>query len=179
MSHTTVPLHMLADPRIPFPSSATATACQPDPARFVHEYGAGADDRARIEQAKAACTACPLAVACLKWALANEKLTPTGIWAATTARQRTALRKTLVERLGPDWAGAGAVAARDRTREQRDRARRLNPPTVRDRALSALEHERIPTRPTPYEPWREPMTPARQAHNRRQLLAALTTKTAA
>lgn len=45
--------------------------------------------------------------------------------------------------------------------------------------MARLELELIPTRPAPYEPWKEPLTPARQAQNMAILKAALTTKAAA
>ncbi|MBZ4019674.1 Lsr2 family DNA-binding protein [Streptomyces purpurogeneiscleroticus] len=44
--------------------------------------------------------------------------------------------------------------------------------TEREQALAHLELELIPTRPTPYEPWRQPLTPDRQAQNRAILEAA-------
>lgn len=44
--------------------------------------------------------------------------------------------------------------------------------------MGRLELESIPVRPAPYEPWREPLTDARRAQNRRLLEAALTQKAA-
>jgi hypothetical protein len=99
------------------------------------------------------------------------------VWAAATARQRTNLRKNLKARLGADWVAV--VAEQDRRREQKKQAARPTPPTVREQALARLELELIPTRPEPYEPWREPLTPARQAQNLNLLKAALSTKAAA
>ncbi|UQA91047.1 hypothetical protein [Streptomyces halobius] len=96
---------------------------------------------------------------------------------ATTARQRTTLRKSLERRLGADWVGV--VAEEDRRQQEKQRAARLAPPTVRDQVMARLELELIPTRPAPYEPWREPMTPARQVHNMAIPKAALSTKAAA
>lgn len=93
------------------------------------------------------------------------------MWAATTARQRTLLRKDLVRRLGEDWVGV--VAAQERRKQEKQHATRTTPPTVREQALARLELELISSRPDPYQPWREPMTPARQAHNRATLEAAL------
>ncbi|MGG7568982.1 hypothetical protein [Streptomyces sirii] len=104
-------------------------------------------------------------------------MTPTGVWEATTTRQRKQLRKQLTARLGADWVGV--VAEQDRKTQEWQRAPRVLPPTVREQALARLELELIPTRTAPYEPWREPMTPARQAQNQRLLTAALSTKTAA
>ncbi|MFH8698783.1 hypothetical protein [Streptomyces chartreusis] len=47
------------------------------------------------------------------------------------------------------------------------------PPTAREERLARLELELIPTRPRPYEPWREPLTPERRAYNLRLLGLAL------
>lgn len=99
------------------------------------------------------------------------------MWAATTRRDRLRLNKQLTERLGEDWVGV--VAEQDRRRQEQQRTARLAPPTVREQALAQLELELIPTRPTPYEPWRQPLTPDRQAHNRALLEAALAAKAAA
>jgi WhiB family redox-sensing transcriptional regulator len=129
-----------------------------------------------LAKAKLACADCPVVTGCLKWALANPTLAPNGVRAATTARQRTALRNDLVARLGTDWVAV--VAEQDRKRQQQRRAARVVPPTVREQALARLEVELIPTRPEPYEPWREPITPERATHNRRLLELALTSKAA-
>jgi WhiB family redox-sensing transcriptional regulator len=71
----------------------------------------------------------------LKWALANPHLTPTGVWAATTQRDRNRLRRNLRERLGDDWIGV--VAERDRRRRERKKAARLAPPTTVREAVTA------------------------------------------
>ncbi|MGW2975559.1 WhiB family transcriptional regulator, partial [Streptomyces mirabilis] len=94
MSRTAkVPALIEADPRILFPHTDAPLACRTNPDWFAHEHGQSSkDDLARIERAKTACSGCPIAAGCLKWALANRELTSTGIWAATTARQRTGLR---------------------------------------------------------------------------------------
>ncbi|WP_398691773.1 hypothetical protein [Streptomyces atratus] len=104
---------------------------------------------------------------CLKWVLANPDLTKTGVWAATTKRDRTQLRKQLVARLGEDWIGV--VAEQDRLRRERARTARIVPPTVRELALARLDLEGIPTRPAPYNRWKEPITPAQAASNRHVL----------
>ncbi|WUT01741.1 WhiB family transcriptional regulator (plasmid) [Streptomyces sp. NBC_00708] len=170
-----------ADDRIPFPTSDQPLSCRTDPALFaIEDVDTAEDPRARekaLAHARRACSACPVVTDCLKWALANPDLTPTGVWAATTKRARTRLRNQLAARLGPDWVGV--LAERDRRRRERQHAARLAPPAVRDQALARLELELIPTRPEPYEPWCEPMTPARQAQNRAVLQAALTTPVAA
>ncbi|MFE2584559.1 WhiB family transcriptional regulator [Streptomyces sp. NPDC059378] len=102
------------DPSIPFPAPPTRTACQQAPRTFDVDRGEITDPAAtdRIRQAKTACRACPIATACLRWALANPTLTRTNVWAATTAPERAALRKRLVGRLGPNWVG---VMARQRS----------------------------------------------------------------
>jgi len=107
-------LTVQADARIPFPYSPTPTACRTQPQTFAYDRGTGSDPevRARIAQAKFACRRCPIATACLQWALAHPELTPEGIWAATTATERTGLRNRLVARLGKDWVGV--VAGRRR-----------------------------------------------------------------
>ena len=173
----TAPDTPLADSRIAFPRADAPTRCQADPQVFAIEDVVGRAERRRaLDKAKRACGACPIVTGCLKWALANPELTTAGVWAATTARDRTALRADLVRRLGPDWAGV--VAAKDRRPPKKPRAPRTAPPTARDQAIARLELELIPSRPAPYEPWKEPLTPARQAHNRAVLAAALRTRAA-
>ncbi|MGW1007716.1 WhiB family transcriptional regulator [Streptomyces sp. NPDC002520] len=169
---------VVADDRIPFPHTDAPTRCQDDPKLFAIEDVTERTEREKaLAKAKLACSGCPIVTGCLKWALANRQLTPTGVWAATTARERTKLRKDLVRRLGKDWVGV--VAEQDRRRQEKQLAARLAPPTVRATVMARLELELIPTRPAPYEPWKEPMTPARQAQNWAVLKAALSTKAAA
>ncbi|WP_370424344.1 WhiB family transcriptional regulator (plasmid) [Streptomyces sp. QH1-20] len=161
-----------ADDRVPFPHTDQTLGCRTNPALFEIDAIPASDSRARekaLANAARVCSGCPIVQGCLKWALANPKLTKNGVWAATTSRDRTKLRKKLVDRLGEDWVAV--VAEQDRRREQR--AARIVPPTVREQALARLELELIPARPAPYEPWREPMTPSRQEENRRLLLAAI------
>lgn len=169
-----------ADTRIPFPVSDQPLACRTNPSLFSIEDVSTTDDpRAREKataQAKQACSGCPVVTECLKWALANPDLTPTGVWAATTKRDRKRLRKQLVTRLGDDWAGV--VANQDRRRREQRRTARIAPPTVRDQALARLELELVPTRPEPYNPWKQPITPQQAASNRRVLELALTGKAA-
>ncbi|MEU6503896.1 WhiB family transcriptional regulator [Streptomyces californicus] len=166
---------LAADPRLPFPVSDQPLACRTEPALFAIEDVSTADDpRAREKataQAKKACAGCPVAAECLKWVLANPELTPGGVWAATTKRDRTRLRKDLVARLGDDWPGV--VADQDRRRREQQRAERIAPPTVRGQALARLELELVPTRPEPYNPWSQPITPQQAAANRRVLELAL------
>ncbi|MFD7667763.1 WhiB family transcriptional regulator [Streptomyces sp. NPDC059788] len=166
---------VLADDRFPFPRTETPTRCQADPALFAIEEVTGRTARKRtLAKAKLACSGCPVVTDCLKWALAHKELTPTGVWAATTARQRNALRRSLERRLGTGWIDI--VAEQDRRQQEKRRAARLAPPAVRETALARLERELIPTRPVPYEPWKEPMTPARQERNVAILKAALSTR---
>ncbi|MGP4004472.1 WhiB family transcriptional regulator [Streptomyces sp. 8N706] len=159
-----------ADPRIPFPFTDTPTACQTHPRWFSHEQTSTRAAEQDIAKAKLACSGCPIVTDCLKWALAHPDLTRVGVWAATTTRQRGQLRRRLANRLGPDWVGV--IAQRDQDARQRPRPplpQATTAPTEREKTLARLEPELIPTRPTPYEPWREPLTPHRQAHNRHLL----------
>ncbi|MFD6478968.1 WhiB family transcriptional regulator [Streptomyces anulatus] len=169
-----------ADTRLPFPVSDQPLACRTDPALFAIEDVSTADDpRAREKattEARQACSTCPVVTECLKWALANPDLTPTGVWAATTKRDRTRLRKQLVARLGADWPGV--VAEQERRRRERERTVRVAPPTVREEAFARLELELVPTRPEPYNPWKQPITPQQAASNRRVLELALAGKAA-
>ncbi|MEU2865998.1 WhiB family transcriptional regulator [Streptomyces mirabilis] len=93
------------DQRIPLPTPATPTACHSNPQAFDVDRGEVTDPAAadRIRQAKATCRTCPIAAACLRWALTHPDLTRIGVWAATTAPDRTALRRRLENRLGPNW----------------------------------------------------------------------------
>ncbi|WUS43364.1 WhiB family transcriptional regulator [Streptomyces mirabilis] len=75
------------DQRIPLPTPATPTACHSNPQAFDVDRGEVTDPAAadRIRQAKATCRTCPIAAACLRWALTHPDLTRIGVWAATTA----------------------------------------------------------------------------------------------
>ncbi|WP_052398000.1 WhiB family transcriptional regulator [Streptomyces sp. NRRL F-5123] len=164
-------------PGIPFPRTEQPTACQTNPARFSHDSSSGgsaAADVARdVRLAREDCALCPIVTGCLKWALANPKLTTVGVWAATTKRERSTLRRRQVERLGPDWVAK--VAAADRRRAERGRsagrAPRTTPPgnspispspspapaaaTTTMPSAAAMERlaaELIPTRPEPRGP---------------------------
>jgi hypothetical protein len=110
-------LTVQADTRIPFPYSPTPTACRTQPQTFTYDRGTSHDPdvRARITRAKTACRHCPIATSCLQWALTHPELTPEGIWAATTATERTGLRNKLIERLGKDWVDAIVQADHART----------------------------------------------------------------
>ncbi|MFJ4966735.1 WhiB family transcriptional regulator [Streptomyces sp. NPDC088729] len=175
------PAIVLADDRIPFPETDQVLRCRTSPALFQLEdiRNTDKDPRARekaLAQAKHACSGCPIVKDCLKWALANPGLTKTGVWAATTKRDRNRLRKQLVTRLGDNWISV--VADQDRHRREQRRTVRTAPPTARDQALARLELELIHTRPEPYNPWKQPITPQQAASNRRVLELALTGKAA-
>ncbi|MEU3434235.1 WhiB family transcriptional regulator [Streptomyces sp. NPDC006863] len=171
------PTFIAADDRIPFPETDQVLRCRTSRALFqIEDISTDQDPRARekaLAKAKHACSGCPIVKDCLKWALANPALTKTGVWAATTKRDRTQLRKQLVARLGADWVGV--VAEQDRLRRERAR---VVPPTARELALARLELESIPTRPAPYNRWKEPITPQRAASNLRVLALVASGKAA-
>lgn len=165
-----------ADDRIPFPRTQDPTPCQDNPAMFAFEEFSDPTERdPSLARAKLACSGCTVVHGCLQWALANPALTRRGVWAATTPRIRARLRQRLVQRLGDDWVGI--VANSNRRRAPQRQASRTASLTPRQEILTRLELELIPTRPEPYEPHREPMTPRRQALNRRILQRAITDRT--
>ncbi|MFG2986967.1 WhiB family transcriptional regulator [Streptomyces sp. NPDC048258] len=175
------PAIIVADDRVPFPETDHALRCRTSPALFSIEdiRNTDEDPRARekaLAKAKHACSGCPIVKDCLKWALANPGLTETGVWAATTKRDRTQLRKQLVDRLGEDWVGV--VAEEDRRWRKRAHAARVVPPTARELALARLELEGIPTRPAPYNRWKEPITQTQAASNLRVLALVASGKAA-
>ncbi|MEU8842687.1 WhiB family transcriptional regulator [Streptomyces roseus] len=174
------PAIIAADERIPFPETDQALRCRREPGLFsIEDIPTDEDPRARekaLVTVKHACSGCPIVRGCLKWALANPGLTKTGVWAATTARDRKQLRKQLVARLGADWVGV--VAEQDRRQRERQRAARVVPPTARELVLARLELEAIPTRPAPYNRWKEPITPAQAASNLRVLALVASGKAA-
>ncbi|EFL42785.1 WhiB-family transcriptional regulator [Streptomyces griseoflavus Tu4000] len=169
--HLRIEVHPMSSARpsaagIPFPRINRPTSCRTSPELFAHEYEErGYQVAQRIADAQAQCAVCPIAPQCLKWALAHPEETPTGIWAGTTARQRTVLRTRLVSRLGPDWITI--VAAVDRARRERVLAARHQPPTVSQARLAHLDREyrrrdnRGPRRPpAAHARGPEPPTPA-------------------
>lgn len=99
----TIHRHGIEHPQFPQPQSPTPTQCQRTPQAFDFEYGDCNRKMPELEAARRACSRCPLAPDCLLWALVNKDLTPVGIFAGTTPRQRTKLRNRLAARLGPDW----------------------------------------------------------------------------
>ncbi|MET8129185.1 WhiB family transcriptional regulator [Streptomyces sp. NPDC005065] len=92
---------------VPFPHADYPPRCSDEPDLFQMEWDEAPHGTTehKVRQAKSICAGCPIAQKCLKWALVNEDLARTGIWGATTARERRALRERLARRLGPDWVG--------------------------------------------------------------------------
>uniref|UniRef100_UPI002F9091EE WhiB family transcriptional regulator n=1 Tax=Streptomyces virginiae TaxID=1961 RepID=UPI002F9091EE len=131
------PAIIAADDRIPFPDTDEALCCRTSPALFQIEDIPNTDDdpHARekaLTQAKHACSGCPIVKDCLKWELANPALTRTGVWAATTKRDRTQLRKQLVARFGLEELLADGIDEREERASLRYRIRvRLYRRTVR------------------------------------------------
>ncbi|MFF8329201.1 WhiB family transcriptional regulator [Rhodococcus qingshengii] len=109
--------HGTEHPRFPRPQSQTPTQCQLTPQLFDFEYGDCNRKEPELDRARRACSRCPLAADCLLWALVNKTLTPVGIIAGTTPRQRKKLRDRLAARLGPDWIDV--LANQDQARRNR------------------------------------------------------------
>ncbi|MFF7780378.1 WhiB family transcriptional regulator [Streptomyces tanashiensis] len=125
------------DPRFPFPHTSAPTRCRRDPALFDLASGDLSGDtknaaQARLEQARRACSACPIVTACLRWALVNKTLTTENVFAGTTPAQRRAQRRGLADRLGPDWTDV--LAARDQAHRARAEAARSPQPRGPSRA---------------------------------------------
>ncbi|MDI6413178.1 WhiB family transcriptional regulator [Streptomyces albus] len=155
------------DPRFPFPHSPAPTRCQTEPATFDFSRGSGVSRDARegqLARARRACSACPIVKDCLKWALVNKDLTKTGVFAATTPLQRTALRKRMADRLGPDWTDV--LAERDRARRARVAAARHNPLTISQARIVRLDREINGPMP-------KTLTPAQRQRNMARLMAGL------
>ncbi|MGW1534449.1 WhiB family transcriptional regulator [Streptomyces aureus] len=150
------------EPGIPFPCSPTPTACRTTPQLFA--YDVGNSDQARAQQARLACAGCPIATACLKWALANPALTSEGIWAGTIPRQRRALRRRLIDRLGADWPAV--VADQDQRLRERREAARHTPLTVGQARIVRMDRELNGPMPRPRK-----LTPVQQRRNRARLSA--------
>ncbi|MEV2236460.1 WhiB family transcriptional regulator [Streptomyces phaeochromogenes] len=131
------------DPRFPFPHTPTRTVCQKTPSQFDFAASDRVGDRAaterRLAQAGTACAACPIAAACLRWVLVNKQATRTGVFAATTPRQRTALRSRLADRLGPDWIDV--LAVQDQQRREQAAAARHDPLTVSQSRIVRLDRD--------------------------------------
>ena len=85
------------DQVVPLPDFSGSEPCRAQPERFFHDsYNTS---RPEIRAALFDCRHCPLAPACLAWALANPELSIDGIWGATTPRQRSVLRTRIRARL--------------------------------------------------------------------------------
>jgi WhiB family redox-sensing transcriptional regulator len=156
------------DARFPFPATGTRTPCQTNPGAFDYTIGDRSGDRAaaeqKLEKAGQACAGCPVAEACLLWALVNADATRSGIFAGTTPRQRTTLRKRLADRLGPDWIDV--LAEREQARRDRAAAARHAPLTVAQSRIVRLDREIN-------GPMRQPTSTRQQQRNRRRLVLAL------
>lgn len=154
-----------SDPRIPFPAVTEGTACRARPELwFPKSYG---DSSIECHRAKIVCKRCPVAEQCLLWALANPELTEHGIWAATSPKKRTHLRRALRESLGKDWVAV--VATRREARTNARAAQRWNP-----RLQAAADPSAAAAPPAPAGPRRrEPVTPQQATRNRMALLAAV------
>lgn len=172
MYRTTAAPPAITEVQLPFPRTTTPVRCRTNPTVFDIDDITGRDEReAAIAKASHACAGCPIVRECLKWALLHPDLTRTGIWAATTPKLRTALRKRTAARLGPGWKQV--LFAQEREKERRRRAARSTPPPpVGYLALRQRELELLPGRP-------EILTPEQQANNRRRLEASLRTRHAA
>ncbi|MFJ9026507.1 WhiB family transcriptional regulator [Streptomyces sp. NPDC102259] len=155
-----------ASDRITFPYTASPTACQRQPALFSHEATTTPAAQTGIEQAKQLCSGCPIAAGCLKWALAHASEARLGVWAGTTARQRTQLRQRLADRLGTDWVTV--VADHDQWLRQQRQAARHTPLTVREARIVRLDRD--VNGPLPPRPRR--LTPDEQRRNMSRLLTA-------
>ncbi len=124
----------------------------------------GSEREAAWRGARRACSGCPIVTDCLKWALVNQPLTKVGIFASTTPKQRTALRKRIVYRLGPDWIDV--LADQDQARRERAAAARHTPLTVNQARIIRLDREIN-------GPMRKPLAPAQQQRNMARLMAGL------
>lgn len=161
--------HTGLDARFPFPHTSTGTVCQTTPALFDFVNGDRTTDRAatekRLAKARTACAGCPIAAACLRWALVNKQAARTGVYAATTPGQRTELRKRLTDRLGPGWIDV--LAAQDQQRRERAAAARHDPLPVSQSRIVRLDREINGPMSV-----RRRLTPVRQQSNRALLNAA-------
>ncbi|WP_432189842.1 WhiB family transcriptional regulator [Streptomyces sp. Tue6028] len=160
--------YLTVDPRFPFPHTSEPTRCQVTPQIFDYARGdrstGGEEVEQRLEQARKACTGCPVAAACLRWALVNHPAARLGVWAATTPRERTQLRKRISDRLGPDWINV--LADQDQARREQAATARHNPLTVTQARIVRLDRE-------VNGPMPRPLTPGEQQRNRELLLAGV------
>ncbi|MFB7763546.1 WhiB family transcriptional regulator [Streptomyces xiamenensis] len=101
-----------ADPRVPEPDYTNAPCRQLSPAQADELAFPERMSPAATAFAKAMCRACPQAPDCLLYVLANPKLHPEGVRAATTPNEREELRNNLCKRLGNDWVTTAARSRR-------------------------------------------------------------------
>ncbi|MFH8717503.1 WhiB family transcriptional regulator [Streptomyces zaomyceticus] len=151
--------HTDPDPRFPFPHTTAPTRCRTRPELFDLASGDLSVDtkkatQKRLEQARRACSACPVVTACLRWALVNKPVTQDGVFAGTTPGQRNVLRCRLADRIGPDWVYV--LAARDQAHRERAEAARHTPLPVTQGRIVRLDRElnrpmNLLPRPTPEE----------------------------
>ncbi|MFB7245650.1 WhiB family transcriptional regulator [Streptomyces populi] len=157
-----------ADPRFRFPHTSEPTRCRLIPQAFDCANGDRTDEAAerRLELARKECARCPVAAGCLLWALVNESAARVGIWAATTPRERTQLRKRIADRLGPDWVEL--LAAQGQARRERAAEARTAPLTIDQARIVRLDSDVNGPMPRP-----RTLSPARQQRNRNRLAAGV------
>ncbi|MFF9854263.1 WhiB family transcriptional regulator [Streptomyces litmocidini] len=167
----THPTDPASDPRFPFPRTSAPTLCRRDPALFDLASGDLSGDtknaaQTRLEQARRVCSACPIVIACLRWALVDKTLTAENVFAGTTPAQRRVLRRRLADRLGPDWIDV--LAARDQARRERAEVARHTPlPAAQARIVHLDRESNGPLRVLPR------LTAEEQRLNRSRLEAGL------
>ncbi|MFC7796226.1 WhiB family transcriptional regulator [Streptomyces cinereoruber] len=163
--------HTEPDVRFPFPATTVPTRCRRRPELFDLSFGdLGGDTKKkvqeRLEQARQACSACPVVTECLRWALVHKPLAREGVFAGTTPGQRNALRRRLADRLGPEWIDV--LAARDQARRERAETARHTPLSVPQARVVRLDREL--NGPLNLPP---PLTAEEQRLNRNRLTAGL------
>ncbi|MFE5896894.1 WhiB family transcriptional regulator [Streptomyces sp. NPDC056488] len=163
--------HIEPDVRFPFPAATVPTRCRRRPELFDLAFGdLGGDTKKaaqeRLEQARQACSACPVVTACLRWALVNKPLTREGVFAGTTPGQRNVLRRRLADRIGPEWIEV--LAARDQARREGAETARHTPLSVPQARVVRLDREL--NGPLNLPP---PLTAEEQRLNRNRLDAGL------
>ncbi|MER7496405.1 WhiB family transcriptional regulator [Streptomyces pharetrae] len=147
--------HTQPAPRFPFPHHPAPTRFQTEPTTFDfangdRSGGTRAAAERRLARARRACSGCPIVTDCLKWALVNKNLAKVGIFAATTPAQCTALRKRMVDRLGPDWIDA--LADQDQARREQAATVRHTPLTISHARIVRLDRETNEPTPQPLAP---------------------------
>ncbi|WP_331726286.1 WhiB family transcriptional regulator [Streptomyces sp. NBC_00470] len=95
---TAAPPPILTDAVVPRPQLSGTEPCATGEKEYFHD--SYAVNQPAVKDALRACRRCPLAAECRIWALANPDLAPTGIYGASTPRQRKEDRRQLISRLG-------------------------------------------------------------------------------